>query len=156
MRVRIAAVAQSFALAAAVVITTAPVVLAVIHSPTLQVGIGVALLGVRVAFHLLTLPVEFNAGFRRALPILETGRFLDADDIPGARTVLRAAALASVASSLVALVNIARFRRRLPFRSLHGARPNCSSAQPQTGRLLSPAVGMPSRSARRKFDPPSA
>jgi Zn-dependent membrane protease YugP len=33
----------------------------------------------------------------------------------GARTVLRAAALTYVASSLVSLVNIARFRRLLPF-----------------------------------------
>lgn len=64
---------------------------------------------------LLTLPVELDASFRRALPILETGRFLDAGDLPGARTVLRAAALTYVASALVSLVNIARFRRLLPF-----------------------------------------
>jgi Zn-dependent membrane protease YugP len=63
----------------------------------------------------LTLPVELDASFRRALPILEMGRFLDAGDMLGARTVLRAAALTYVASSLVSLVNIARFRRFLPF-----------------------------------------
>ena len=117
-RVRFAPVVQGFEFAAALVMMTAPVVLAFVHSPVLlalQVGIGIALLGVRLLFHFLTLPVELDASFRRALPILETGRYLDADDMPGARTVLRAAALTYVASSLVALVNIARFRRLLPF-----------------------------------------
>lgn len=111
-RVRFAPVVQGFEFAAALVMMTAPVVLAFVPSPVLlalQVGIGITLLGVRLLFHLLTLPVELDASFRRALPILETGRFLEAGDMPGARTVLRAAALTYVASSLVALVNIARF-----------------------------------------------
>jgi Zn-dependent membrane protease YugP len=117
-RVTFAPVVQGFELAAAVVMTTAPLVLAFVHSPALlalQLGLGVALLGVRLAFHLITLPVELDASFRRALPILEAGRFLEPGDLRGARTVLRAAALTYVASSLVSLVNIARFRRLLPF-----------------------------------------
>ena len=117
-RVTFAPVVQGFEIAAAVVMLTAPLVLAFVKSPVLlalQVGVGIALLAVRLVFHLLTLPVELDASFRRALPILETGRYLDAGDMPGARTVLRAAALTYVASSLVSLVNIARFRRLLPF-----------------------------------------
>jgi Zn-dependent membrane protease YugP len=117
-RVTFAPVVRGFEFAAGMVMITAPVVLAFVKSPVLlalQVGVGIALLGVRLVFHFLTLPVELDASFRRALPILETGRFLDAGDMPGARTVLRAAALTYVASSLVALVNIARFRRLLPF-----------------------------------------
>jgi uncharacterized protein len=117
-RVAFAPVVRGFEVAAAVVMGTAPLVLAFVHSPALlalQVGVGIALLGVRLVFHLLTLPVELDASFSRALPILERGRFLEAGDMPGARTVLRAAALTYVASSLVSLVNIARFRRLLPF-----------------------------------------
>ena len=117
-RVRFAPVVQGFEFGAAAVMMTAPLILAVVKSPVLlalQVGIGIALLGVRLVFHLLTLPVELDASFRRALPILETGGFLDARDMLGARTVLRAAALTYVASSLASLVNIARFRRLLPF-----------------------------------------
>ena len=117
-RVTFAPIVQGLEFAAAVVMMTAPLVLAFVKSPVLlalQLGIGIALLGVRLVFHLLTLPVELDASFRRALPILETGRFLDAADLQGARTVLRAAALTYVASSLVSLVNIARFRRLLPF-----------------------------------------
>ncbi|GJD94501.1 zinc metallopeptidase [Methylobacterium iners] len=117
-RVTFAPVVQGFEIAAGMVMITAPVVLAFVKSPVLlalQVGVGIALLGVRLVFHLLTLPVELDASFSRALPILETGRYLEAGDMPGARTVLRAAALTYVASSLVALMNIARFRRLLPF-----------------------------------------
>ncbi|CAO4183608.1 Peptidase [Methylorubrum aminovorans] len=117
-RVRFAPVVQGFEFLAALMMMTAPVVLAFFHSPVLlalQVGFGIALLGVRLMFNILTLPVEFDASFRRALPILERGHFLDAGDMPGARTVLRAAALTYVASSLMALVSIARFRRLLPF-----------------------------------------
>ncbi|GAA0262472.1 hypothetical protein LNAOJCKE_5292 [Methylorubrum aminovorans] len=117
-RVRFAPVVQGFEFVAALMMMTAPVVLAFFHSPVLfalQVGFGIALLGIRLMFNILTLPVEFDASFRRALPILERGHFLDAGDMPGARTVLRAAALTYVASSLMALVNIARFRRLLPF-----------------------------------------
>ena len=117
-RVAFAPVVRGFELAAAAVTLTAPVVLAFVHSPALlaaQVSVGIALLGVRLAFHLLTLPVELDASFGRALPILEAGGFLEAGDMPGARTVLRAAALTYVTSSLVALVNIARIRRRVPF-----------------------------------------
>jgi Zn-dependent membrane protease YugP len=118
VRVTFAPVVQGCEFAAAVVVMTAPLVFAFVKSPVLlalQVGVGGALLGVRLVFHLLTLPVELDASFRRALPILETGRFLDAGNMPGARTVLRAAALTYVASALISLVNIARFRRLLPF-----------------------------------------
>ena len=117
-RVTFAPVVQGFEIAAAVVMMTAPLVLAFVKSPVLlalQMGVGIALLGARLVFHLLTLPVELDASFRRALPILESGRYLDAGDMAGARNVLRAAALTYVASSLVSLVNIARFRRLLPF-----------------------------------------
>ncbi len=112
-RAAFAQIVSRVELAAGLVMLTAPFVLAVVKSPALlglQVAVGLALLSVRLVLHLLTLPVELDASFRRALPILETGRYLDAGDLLGARSVLRAAALTYVASSLVSLLNIARFR----------------------------------------------
>lgn len=112
-RAAFAQIVSRVELAAGLVMLTAPFVLAVVKSPALlglQVVVGLALLSVRLVLHLLTLPVELDASFRRALPILETGRYLDAGDLLGARSVLRAAALTYVASSLVSLLNIARFR----------------------------------------------
>ncbi len=62
--------------------------------------------------HVLTLPVEFDASFGKALPVLEHGRYLQERDIPAARSVLRAAAYTYVAAALVTLLNIFRWLRR--------------------------------------------
>lgn len=77
------------------------------------VGTGIALLGVRVIVTLVTLPVEFDASFRKALPVLEEGKYLDAADLPAARSVLKAAAFTYVAAALVTLVDLARWIRLL-------------------------------------------
>ncbi|WP_257295000.1 zinc metallopeptidase [Endozoicomonas sp. YOMI1] len=57
---------------------------------------------------LMNLPVEMDASFNKALPILEEG-YLAKDDIPGARKVLKAAAMTYVAAALASLLNIGRW-----------------------------------------------
>lgn len=99
---------------ATAILALAPLTFAVVHAPgvvTLQVGLAVLLMGSRVLMHLLTLPVELDASFGRALPILERGRFLDGPDLGAARSVLRAAAFTYVASALATLLNVARWFR---------------------------------------------
>lgn len=81
----------------------------------LQAGFAIGCLVPRVLLHLVTLPVELDASFRRALPILERGRFLETADLPAARSVLRAAAFTYVAAALATLLNIARLARTLRF-----------------------------------------
>ncbi len=71
------------------------------------VQIGIALFFFAVVFQLVTLPVEFNAS-ARAMEALETGGYLTADELPGARAVLRAAALTYVASALMAIMQLVR------------------------------------------------
>lgn len=63
--------------------------------------------------HLVTLPVEWDATFGKAMPILEGGGYLSADDLPEARRILTACALTYVAASLVGLLNVARWLRVL-------------------------------------------
>ncbi len=75
--------------------------------------LGIALLAFRVVVHLVTLPVEFDASFRKALPILEKGGYLDVSDMPAARTVLLACALTYVSAALISMVNLARWVRLL-------------------------------------------
>jgi Zn-dependent membrane protease YugP len=77
------------------------------------IGLGVALLGVRVLVTLVTLPVEFDASFAKALPILRDGKYVDEGDMPAVRSVLRAAALTYVAGALISLINLARWVRLL-------------------------------------------
>jgi hypothetical protein len=64
----------------------------------------------RLALHVVTLPVEIDASYRRALPILADG-YLPHQDMPAARKVLRAAALTYVASALVTLIDLTRLLR---------------------------------------------
>lgn len=60
-----------------------------------------------VLFQLVTLPVEFNAS-RRALTSLETGGLLTREELPGARRMLRAAAMTYVAAALSSMLQLLR------------------------------------------------
>lgn len=69
--------------------------------------IGVVLYAAVLGFQLVTLPVEFNAS-SRALHMLEAGGYLQRDEIPGARSVLRMAAMTYVVGTLATLVSLLR------------------------------------------------
>ena len=71
------------------------------------------LLALSILMHAVTLPVEFDASFRRALPVLKAGRYLDDKDMPAAREILRAAAFTYVAAAAMSLLNVARWIRVL-------------------------------------------
>lgn len=70
---------------------------------------GIGSLLIPVIFHLLTLPVEWDASFRRALPILIAGNYIPVSGIPVAKRILRAAALTYVAASLASVFNFYRW-----------------------------------------------
>ena len=74
---------------------------------------GLATLGLPIVVHLLTLPTEFNASFKRALPLLVNGPYIPPEDIPAARRILMACALTYVANALVGLLNVWRWIRIL-------------------------------------------
>lgn len=71
------------------------------------IGIGSMLLGTVV--HLVTLPVEWDASFKRALPILQEGRYISEFEQQHAKKILTAAALTYVSASLASLLNLARW-----------------------------------------------
>ncbi len=77
------------------------------------VGVGVSLLAVRVVVSLVTLPVEIDASFSKALPILKDGNYVAEQDMPAVRSLLRAAAFTYLAGALISLVNLARWIRLL-------------------------------------------
>jgi uncharacterized protein len=70
--------------------------------------IGVIGLGAVLLFHLITLPVEFDAS-NRALGILERGGYLSVEENQGAKTVLTAAALTYVVAALSSLAQFAYY-----------------------------------------------
>ena len=61
--------------------------------------------------HLITLPVELDASFGRALPILKEGQYISNTDYRAARKILTACALTYLASSLSGLLNFWRWLR---------------------------------------------
>lgn len=63
--------------------------------------------------HLVTLPVEFNASFSKALPILKNGNYLKDSDYLNARKILLACALTNVSAALASLLNVWRWLRFL-------------------------------------------
>ncbi len=71
-------------------------------------GLGVLLFSLTTLFQLITLPVEFDAS-RRALATIEGTGMLYEDEYPGARKVLRAAALTYVAALLMSLLYLLRY-----------------------------------------------
>lgn len=92
----------------------APLASALTRAPSsalLMLAAGLASFGTAALVHLVTLPVEWDASFRRALPLLEAGGYLSADDQRKARQILTAAALTYVAGSLASLLNLWRWLR---------------------------------------------
>ena len=69
------------------------------------ITIAILIYAVAVVFHLVTLPVEFNAS-RRAGEQLRTLGLVTADEQAGVQTVLTAAALTYVAGALAALTQL--------------------------------------------------
>jgi Zn-dependent membrane protease YugP len=85
-----------------------PVLLGIVLGLTGLVTVGLVLFAAIVLFQLVTLPVEFDAS-RRALVALEGQGLLAAEEVPGARAVLNAAALTYVAGFVAALGQLVYF-----------------------------------------------
>jgi len=97
-------------------IVLVPIVTAVTRAPSaagIMLLAGLASFGSAALVHLVTLPVEWDASFRRALPLLDAGGYLAEQDRRGARQILTAAAFTYVAASLASLLNLWRWLRWL-------------------------------------------
>ncbi len=117
-RTRLAKQAQRVEVIGSVVLLAAPIMMVLVKSPHMtivQVAAGVMILSMTVLMHAVTLPVEFDASFRRALPVLEAGRYVSDDDMAAAREILRAAAFTYVASAALSLLDVMRWFRVLRF-----------------------------------------
>ena len=80
-----------------------------------RISLIVAIVGMLAStlVHFVTLPVEFNASFSKALPILKNGQYLQNKDYQNARKILLACALTYVSAALASLLNVWRWLRFL-------------------------------------------
>jgi Zn-dependent membrane protease YugP len=115
-RTRLAKQAIRMQKVGAVVMLAAPIVMALAKAPHLlliEVFAGVMIFALSILLHAVTLPVEFDASFGRALPVLKAGRYIEERDMPAARQILRAAAFTYVAAAAMSLLDVARWFRVL-------------------------------------------
>lgn len=70
-------------------------------------NLGILLFAGVLVFHLVTLPVEFDAS-RRALKVLATNGMMSGEEVGGARKVLGAAAMTYVSATLMAALQLVR------------------------------------------------
>ena len=97
---------------ASIILVSFPFVTLLVKSPlvgVLMLASGILILVLPVIFHLITLPVEWDASFNRALPLLMEGHYLPQSAEPVARRILTAAALTYVSASLSSLLNFYRW-----------------------------------------------
>ncbi len=115
-RTRLATQAMKIERFGAIVMLAAPLVLLLVKSPfvlIIELGVGLLILSTTVLMHAFTLPVELDASFRRALPVLKAGNYISDKDMGSARKILRAAALTYVAAAAVSLLDVMRWLRVL-------------------------------------------
>jgi hypothetical protein len=72
------------------------------------IWVGIVLFSAFVLFTLITLPVEFDAS-NRAVKALEEAGMIYADEVPGTKAVLRAAAMTYVAAAISAILQLLYF-----------------------------------------------
>lgn len=115
-RQRLATQAQRVEVLGSILMLLSPLMLLLAKAPAImlmQIFAGLLVMSFSVLMHLVTLPVEFDASFRRALPVLQAGRYIDDRDMAAARQILRAAALTYVASAALTLLDVTRWLRVL-------------------------------------------
>ena len=112
LRTRLVKLAQTTQQLGAGAMFLLPVVMAVTRVPSsglVMAAIGLGSMASATLVHLVTLPVELDASFGKALPVLRSGNYIQPEDETAVRRVLRAAALTYVAGSLASLLNLARW-----------------------------------------------
>ncbi len=96
----------------AIILFVGPILAALTSAPRMGLLVffgGLLSLGTATVVHLVTLPTEVDASFKRALPLLRRHQLLQPGDEAHARRLLRAAALTYFSASLMSLLNIARW-----------------------------------------------
>ncbi len=111
LRTTLVKLAQTSSRIGSAIMIVTPIILIITRSPGAGLFFIVAgLMSIAGAsiVHLVTLPVELDASFGKALPILKAD-YIRKEDIPAVEKVLKAAALTYVAASLMSILNVWRW-----------------------------------------------
>jgi uncharacterized protein len=112
LRTRFATAAAIAEKIASIILISLPFTLVLVKVPIvglIMLLAGLTIMCLPIILHLFTLPVEFDASFNRALPILSEGNYIPESAMPIAKKILTAAALTYVSASLSSLLNFYRW-----------------------------------------------
>jgi hypothetical protein len=115
-RSRLVGLAQKLEQTGSIVLVAAPFVGLLTRNPRVSMFMAAFMLGTILAttlVHLITLPMELDASFKKAMPYLSKVEYLHERDLAGARKILTACALTYLATSLRSLLDIWRWLRIL-------------------------------------------
>ncbi|MDA9322064.1 zinc metallopeptidase [Gammaproteobacteria bacterium] len=95
-----------------VIISLSPIIGIITRHPmpfSLLLLIGFSGFIARMMIHAVTLPIEFDASFSKALPLLREGNYISQSDEKAVSSILRAAALTYVSAALADILNLGRW-----------------------------------------------
>ena len=98
--------------AGVLMLTATPFIAILVRAPAaimLFVGVGLFLQLLGAMAYLIILPEEWDASFKKAMPILTEGEYISEADIPAVHSVLKAAAYTYFAAALADLLHIGRW-----------------------------------------------
>ena len=95
-----------------VIISLSPVIGIITRHPmpfSLLLFLGLSGFIARMMIHAVTLPIEFDASFSKALPILKEGNYVSQSNEKAVSRILSAAALTYVSAALADILNLGRW-----------------------------------------------
>ena len=103
-RTRMVPIVDKVARWSVAIISLSPVIGIITRHP-----IGLSGFIARMMVHAVTLPIEFDASFSKALPILREGNYVSQSNEKAISSILRAAALTYVSAALADILNLSRW-----------------------------------------------
>ena len=112
IRTKMVPIIDKVARLSAVIISLSPVIGIITRHPmpfSLLLFLGLSGFIARMMVHAVTLPIEFDASFSKALPLLREGEYISQSNEKAVGHVLRAAALTYVSAALADILNLGRW-----------------------------------------------
>ena len=112
IRTKMIPVIDKVARLSTVIISLSPVIGIITRHPmpfSFLLFVGLSGFIARMMVHAVTLPIEFDASFSKALPLLREGEYISQSNEKAVGHVLRAAALTYVSAALADILNLGRW-----------------------------------------------
>ena len=111
-RTKMIPVVNNVARWSAIIISLSPVIGIITRHPmpfSFLVILGLSGFIARMLIHAVTLPIEFDASFSKALPLLRKGKYVSQSNEKAVSRILRAAALTYVSAAMADILNLSRW-----------------------------------------------